>query len=116
MIGHFKQAKSLNITHYLSASDAGIDFYRHKRTGIEWQASLDSLNIGGLNSRDFELLYHCQAKAGRLLIFPSNVCHSLTLPRDALQSNMLNISSQLCFLSQCFNYRVLIFSAVAAAF
>lgn len=97
MIGHFKQAKSLNIIHYLSTSDAGIDFYRHKRTGIEWQTSLDSLNIGGLNSGDFELLYHCPAKAGRLLIFPSNLCQSLTLSRQGLQSDMLSIRSQLSF-------------------
>lgn len=97
MVGGFKQTKSLNVVHYLSSSDAGVEFYRHKRTGIEWQVSLDSLSVGGLNTRDFELLYRCPAKAGRLLIFPSNLCQSLKLSRDDLQSNMLSIRSKLSF-------------------
>lgn len=97
MLGHFKQSQQLNVIHCLSATDTGIGFYRHKRTGIEWQADIDSLCVGGMNAQDFELLYHCPLKLGRVLIFPSNLCQSLKLPCSGLKKNMLSIRSRLSF-------------------
>lgn len=103
MLGSASQNREVSVVHHLCEDRAGgTAFYRHRRSGLEQQYNAGASAVRWLDEpyAGFELTHYCEAKPGRIMIFPSASLHAVCLPSanpsfERFNAGQLSIVTQL---------------------